>query len=191
LIAEARDPEAAGTIIARAFHDDPVNRWVFGARPMAPTFTALARHLYLARGFGHVAGEGGATLWLMDARDKDAGLLATLKVAAALGLSAGLGAMRRGLALDAVFSKAHPPERHAFLFAVGVVPEAQGKGLGGALIRAGLARVDAARLPCYLESTKERNLPLYRHFGFQDLPVLAPPGGCPPVWPMWRPAKAA
>lgn len=191
MIAEARDAEAAGAIIARAFHDDPVNRWVFGARPMAPTFTALARHLYLARGFGHMAGGDGATLWLMDACDKDAGLIATLKVAAALGLSAGLGAMRRGLALDTVFSKAHPPQPHAFLFAVGVVPEAQGKGLGGALIRAGLERVDTAGLPCYLESTKERNLPLYRHFGFQDLPLLAAPRGCPPVWPMWRPAKAA
>ncbi len=191
MIAEARNAEAAGTIIARAFDDDPVNRWVFGGGPMAPTFVALARYLYLERGFGHVAGADGATLWLMDARDKDTGLVATLKVAAALGFSAGLGAMRRGLALDAVFSKAHPPEPHAFLFAVGVVPVAQGKGLGGALIRAGLERVDAAGLPCYLESTKERNLPLYRHFGFQDLPLLEAPAGCPPVWPMWRPARAA
>lgn len=157
---------------------------------MAPTFAALARHVYLKHGFGHVAPrDAGATLWLMDWRYKDAGLLTTIKVASALGFSAGIGPMRRGLALDAAFTNAHPPEPHAFLFAIGVVPEAQGKGVGGAMLRAGLARVDAAGLPCYLESTKATNVPLYRHFGFEELPPLRVPEGCPPIWPMWRPTR--
>lgn len=204
-----RDAALAGAAIATAFADDPVNQWVFGRGRMAPTFVALARHLYLKHGFGHLAGDGmavrdqasdGAALWLMDARDKEAGLLATLRVAIVLGMTAGLGAMRRGLAIDKAFTHAHPAERHAFLFAIGVVPAAQGKGVGGALLRAGLERVDAAHLPCYLESTKQSNVPLYRHFGFEELPVMAPsvpfpqagpgglPPGCPPIWPMWRAA---
>lgn len=209
MIIEAKSDDAVrmGSAIAAAFADDPVNQWVFGRGRMAPTFGALARHLYLKRGFGHLAGEdnrasGGAALWLMDARDKEAaGLLTTLQVASVLGVTAGLGAMRRGLAIDAAFTHAHPAERHAFLFAIGVVPAAQGKGVGGALLRAGLERVDAAHLPCYLESTKQSNVALYRHFGFEELPMMASstafpqagpgvlPAGCPPIWPMWRVAR--
>lgn len=185
------DSARAGAIIARAFHDDPVNLWLFGARPMAPTFAALARHIYLRRGFGDVlAGDLGAALWLHDARDKAVPVLTTLRVALAIGASAGFGAMRRGLALDAAFTGAHPAEPHAFLFAIGVVPAAQGKGLGGVLMRAGLARIDAAGLPCYLESTKAANVPIYRHYGFETLPGFAVPPGCPPVYPMWRPKAA-
>ena len=197
--ASGTDAARAGAIIGAAFDDDPVNRWVFGAGQMAPTFTALARHLYLRRGFGDIAhddsGRGdsgqdsGAALWLIDSRDKQVSLWRTLRVASVIARTAGFGAMRRGLAIDAAFTRAHPLQRHAFLFAIGVVPAAQGRGVGGALIRAGLERVDAAGLPCYLESTKQANVPLYRHFGFEPLPLMALPAGCPPIWPMWRPAR--
>ncbi len=189
------DAAVAGSTIARAFADDPVNQWVFGRGAMAPTFTMLARHVYLKRGFGDLAqpdgagGADGAALWLMDAGDKAVGPLTTLRVAAVLAVTAGLGAMRRGLAIDDAFTAAHPAERHAFLFAIGVVPTAQGRGIGGGLLRAGLARVDAAHLPCYLESTKQSSVPLYRHFGFECLPMMPLPSGCPPIWPMWRAAK--
>lgn len=190
IAASTADAPRSGRIIARAFDDDPVNRWLFGHRAMAPTFAALARHLYLKRGFDHIVdGERGAALWLMDARDKAVPALTTLRVAAVLAASAGFGAMRRGLALDAAFTNAHPPEPHAFLFAIGVVPEAQGKGHGGELMRAGLLHVDAAHMPAYLESTKASNLPIYRHYGFEELPILAVPTGCPPIYPMWRAAR--
>jgi GNAT superfamily N-acetyltransferase len=191
--AGVNDAGRVGAIIGAAFDDDPVNRWVFGTGRMAPSFAALARHLYLRRGFGHVARDdagrdSGAAMWLLDAADKEAGLWRTVCVASVIARTAGFGAMRRGLAIDEAFTRAHPPERHAFLFAVGVLPAAQGRGVGGALIRAGLERVDAVGLPCYLESTKEANVPLYRHFGFEPLPLMAVPPGCPPIWPMWRKA---
>jgi ribosomal protein S18 acetylase RimI-like enzyme len=189
--ATLQDAESVGEVIGAAFADDPVNRWVFGAGAMSPTFAALARHLYLQRGFGHLSsGARGAALWLSDARAKEAGLWRTLRVASVMARTAGFGAMRRGLAIDTAFTRAHPAEPHAFLFAIGVVPSAQGKGVGGDLLRAGLMRVDAARLPCYLESTKEANVALYRHFGFELLPTMPLPAGCPPIWPMWRPARS-
>ena len=49
----------------------------------------------------------------------------------------------------------------------GCVPEQQGKGLGGAAIRVGLAHADAAHQPCYLETATEANLALYQHLGFE------------------------
>lgn len=185
------DAARLGRIIARAFHDDPVNLWVFGGEAaMRAAFTALARRTYLPRGFAHLdTGERGAALWLPPGQSKDGRLLDLLHIAAAIVGSGGPGALRRGLALDAAFTRAHPDGPHAYLFAVGVVPEAQGKGVGGALMRAGLARADALGVPAYLESTKESNLPLYRHFGFVEREPMVLPAGCPPVWPMWRAAR--
>jgi ribosomal protein S18 acetylase RimI-like enzyme len=190
IIGGSSDAARAGAIIARAFADDPVNRWLFRDRPMAPTFTALARMLYVPRGFVDLTEDGqGAAMWMPDIRNKQLSLLATLRVAASMLGSAGPGALQRGLALDAALTEARPKQRHAYLFAIGVVPEAQGKGLGGALLREGLARIDRLRRHAYLESSKPENLPLYRHFGFTDLPILRGPAGCPPIYPMWREAR--
>ena len=51
-----------------------------------------------------------------------------------------------------------------------------------------LAAVDAAHMPCYLESSKDTNIPIYQSFGFRLIGELQIPGG-PKVWPMWRDAR--
>ncbi|PYH88651.1 acyl-CoA N-acyltransferase [Aspergillus ellipticus CBS 707.79] len=48
------------------------------------------------------------------------------------------------------------------------LPEAQGKGVGTALLRWGLERVDAANARVYLEATDD-GYALYRKFGWEDL----------------------
>jgi hypothetical protein len=62
------------------------------------------------------------------------------------------------------------------------------RGFGGALIRENLARVDAERLPSYLESTNPVNLPRYEALGFRRIGEFAPPGGRA-VTTMWREAR--
>ena len=66
-------------------------------------------------------------------------------------------------------------------------PEHQGKGLGTALLRPGLEHADALRLPAYLESSNERNVPLYERHGFAVIAEHVLPDG-PTLWLMWRPA---
>lgn len=46
-----------------------------------------------------------------------------------------------------------------YLFAIGTLPDMQGKGYGSELIRRGLDQADAADLECWLESSKEKNIP--------------------------------
>ena len=59
-------------------------------------------------------------------------------------------------------------------------------------MRSRLARCDAARLPAYLESSKERNVPFYERHGFRVTGELTIPGGGPTLWLMWRnPAEEA
>jgi GNAT superfamily N-acetyltransferase len=58
------------------------------------------------------------------------------------------------------------PWPHLRLDFFGVVPAAQGTGLGSALIEHGHARADAMGLPCYLETFTERNVAFYRRRGY-------------------------
>jgi len=79
----------------------------------------------------------------------------------------------------------HPQEPHWYLPLVGVDPHAQGRGLGGALMRHALAQSDAAGLPAYLESSNPRNISLYRRHGFEALGEIQVGAG-PLVTPMLR-----
>ena len=62
----------------------------------------------------------------------------------------------------------------------------QGRGIGSALMQPTLARADEARLSCYLETVKERNVVYYRKHGFEVAEEQAVAGDGPPVWMMIR-----
>ncbi|HWA91550.1 MAG TPA: hypothetical protein VG889_16045 [Rhizomicrobium sp.] len=84
--------------------------------------------------------------------------------------------------------KVHPKIPHYYLQVIGTDPPAQGKGFAGAILRPQLAASDAAGMPCYLESSKETNIPVYRSFGFEVTGEIEIPDG-PTLWPMWREAR--
>jgi ribosomal protein S18 acetylase RimI-like enzyme len=87
-----------------------------------------------------------------------------------------------------MIEKRHPHEPHYYLQAIGTDPAKQGKGYGGVVIRRHIAVADAAAMPCYLESSKETNIPIYKSFGFEVTGEIALPNG-PTIWPMWRNAR--
>jgi GNAT superfamily N-acetyltransferase len=86
----------------------------------------------------------------------------------------------------------HPrrPE-HWYLHYLGVVPERQGRGLGGMLMQPVLERCERERLPAYLESSTERNRALYERNGFAVTDTFHMPGRGPLVRQMWREPRPA
>lgn len=75
---------------------------------------------------------------------------------------------------------------HWYLWALGVDPDAQGQGIGGALLRPVLERADADGVPCYLETQTEANVAFYRKRGFETVLEEREPVGGLPVWFMVR-----
>jgi ribosomal protein S18 acetylase RimI-like enzyme len=87
---------------------------------------------------------------------------------------------RLGDALDAVF----PRDPVRYLQVLGVAPDAQGRGVGSALLRRGLGAADVAREVVYLETGKGANVAYYGRHGFTLVAPGAPAYDGGPV--MWR-----
>ena len=78
-----------------------------------------------------------------------------------------------------------PDEPHWYLRQIGVDPAARGRGLGSALLRAGLDEVDRDGARAYLEATSAGSKSLYERHGFMSLREVKV-GDAPPLWPMVR-----
>jgi ribosomal protein S18 acetylase RimI-like enzyme len=84
----------------------------------------------------------------------------------------------------------HPSRpSHWYLAVLGTDPDAQGQGLGSAVLRPALEQCDADQISAYLESSKERNIDFYARHGFRVIKELRLPRG-PTIWPMWREPRA-
>jgi ribosomal protein S18 acetylase RimI-like enzyme len=188
IASQEQTPEVADTLAA-AFFADPVAMW------LVPDD---AQRMPLMRAFFQTvlesAWQGGrliytaediqaASVWILPGRaqltEEEAGKL--MPVLAEIFRD-------RTSALDVLMSSQdehHPHEPHYYLPFIGTRPEAQGQGLGSAILRPALARADADGMPAYLEATTERNRALYERYGFAVIGLLEVPDG-PTMFKMWR-----
>jgi ribosomal protein S18 acetylase RimI-like enzyme len=167
--ATAADRPAMVSVLAAAFADDPALAWIFPANRAA----RLVRFFdFIARSDGQLAdaqlacsADGriiGVALWRPPGHWAlpASSLIASLpRLIATFGL-----ALPRALGLLGTMDRQHDRRPHWYLQFIGVAPAAQGTGIGGALLRAGLAR--AAGQPCYLETATPSNVGLYQAHGF-------------------------
>ncbi|MBN1630173.1 MAG: GNAT family N-acetyltransferase [Thermoleophilia bacterium] len=72
------------------------------------------------------------------------------------------------------------------LSVLGVRKAHQGKGLGGALLRALIEDCEKRCLPTYLETETEENVRMYERFGFELLKQVDLPNLGLPMWEMMR-----
>ena len=185
--ASPRDWPQLGAITAEAFAEDPVNLWIFGnTGPMADVFGALARAVYLKRGFCHVSGDEGATMWSHSSANREPGALAMLGLVSSIMRKGTKGAAKRGMTAAETMAREHPSAPHLYLFTIGTRKAARGKGLGKRLMAPVLAAADRDGLPCYLENSNPANTGFYRSHGFERVKLFAPGPGGPPLEAMWR-----
>lgn len=90
------------------------------------------------------------------------------------------------MAYSGKIHKSSVKEPHWYLWAIGVHPEYQGKGIGGKLLRPVLARAGRTRTPCYLETHNQRNIPFYEKFGFRIVEEGRVPEHNLPIWAMLK-----
>lgn len=185
------DHELIGRIIGESFAGDPVNEFLLGPeRAIRMYNTIVAKKLYLKHGFGHIAEDlSGGTMWLPPGISTELPWWQSMGVAALLIKYGGLRGLFQGLSAAENIAQHRPKEPFFYLYAIGNVPRAQGKGMGGRLLDAGLKVVDQAAMPAFLECSKESNISFYNRYGFELVSENIVVRGCPPEWLMYRPAK--
>jgi ribosomal protein S18 acetylase RimI-like enzyme len=82
------------------------------------------------------------------------------------------------------------PYPHWYLDMIGVDPPYQGQGFCSRLVRPVLERIDRERTPCYLETNAEKNVAIYRRFGFEVISEDRMPGLEMTTFGMLRRAQA-
>jgi hypothetical protein len=88
------------------------------------------------------------------------------------------------------FDHAHPrTEPHYYLSLLGTQNGHRGCGLGMALLKENLMRIDGEHMPAYLESSNPANNHRYESAGFVKVVSFEAPGNGPVVTGMWRKAR--
>jgi len=197
----AETPETATTAtaasaaldLATAFVDDPVFLW-FSRTDSRRDAARLAFFRFLLNdmvmGVGEVlrpAAGGAAAIWMPSEALGGHSLHRELQsMPILLGLT-GWSRFWRLLQLREAMDRRHPMDRpHAYLWFLGVTPEAQGHGVGSRLLKAKIDRLDAARRPAFLETATTRNVEFYRRHGFEVVAEYRPSPTGPMNWAMWR-----
>jgi ribosomal protein S18 acetylase RimI-like enzyme len=192
--ATSEDVPAVTACLASAFSQDPVwGRWTF------PEQATRHERVYELMGFWTAAAvrhgwvrmtdnAEAAAVWIPPGKsemtEEEESRLAT-RLGELLG--------ERASALNDLFNQfdEHHPEEpsHYYLSLWGAHRDHAGRGIGTALIRDNLARIDAEGMPAYLESTNPANLRRYEALGFASTGKFGPAGG-PVITTMWREARA-
>jgi len=186
-IHSATPDQAAETVacVVAAFISDPLVRFAWPAAHQYLDAMPRAVRAFAGASFDHraadtAAGFCGAGLWLPPGVHPDGAALEELFRDTAQAENLG--------DLLATFEKMdewHPEEPHWYLPMIGVDPSAQGRGVGGALMRHAIARADEDGVFSYLESSNPRNISLYERHGFEVMARIQI-GACPLVTPMLR-----
>jgi GNAT superfamily N-acetyltransferase len=174
------------TVVA-AFISDPVERWLWREAwrylTHFPAFVAAfgsaafaADTVWALEDFAAVA------LWMPPGTAPDGDRIVTV-------LRDTVPAEQHGdvFAVLEQMDRAHPRSPHWYLPWLAVDPCRQRAGLGNRLLTRSLARVDADRLPAYLETPNPRTVALYERHGFEVVAV-SQAGACPPITSMLRAA---
>lgn len=185
--ANREDGKLVGEYIGAAFAQDALSLWSIG-KPSAVAFVyqLLAERLYVPAGQSTIVRGSGGALWLPPRKSKTVPLGATLAMVKHLFSSGGFRQLLRAVRVDQALQIRRPKTAHYYLFAIGVLPEARGRGIGEKLLRHTLTIADQENTPAYLENTNPRNTPLYERVGFRARDAFEPIPGCPPIVPMWR-----
>lgn len=196
-VIRASDADASrlSQVIADAFIDLPPSRWLISdpvaRRDVFPGYFLIFVEHALASGAVYTTGDRSAVaLWHFVGEGHEGG---------PADYEARLAALTgpwtdRFIAFDAALDRCHPVGLpHHYLAMIAVRPDRQGAGTGAGLLRSHHQEIDRrGGAPAYLEASSERVRSLYLRHGYAqrpDSPFYLPDGG-PPMWPMWRRARA-
>jgi ribosomal protein S18 acetylase RimI-like enzyme len=184
------DLDALAGALGRAFDADPIFRAILPGdthrrRALPTLFREWIRLLHLPHPESSWTTDdlAGAALWSPPGA-WHVGVGAMARMGPAMIAAMGTRTLP-GLRVLHAIEAPHPKESHYYLRVLGCEPDRQGQGIGSRLMQPMLEQCDARGSPAYLESSNEKNVPLYRRHGFEVTGEVVTHLG-PRAWLMWR-----
>ena len=189
--------ERASEVLSRAFRDDPLSVYLFPdpverEENMPRVFRSMLSYGHLYGGAVVSPNLEGVVVWIPSERTHHTLWRDIRSGNTTMLFSIGRKAAVRWKALGAyvgAIKKRHVPTAYCYGLLLAVDPVYQGKGYGGALLRAVLSGADREHRPCYLETMSERDISFFEHFGFRVVEEGLVPGTELRVWGMMRDEK--
>jgi ribosomal protein S18 acetylase RimI-like enzyme len=177
--------ETCAGILARAFANDPVARWIYADEIEYwldfPAFVqASAGKAFAYDTVYQAPGATGCALWLPPHVRADENSINMIINASLLGTKA-----EETLAFVDALSRHRPHTPHWYLAMIGVEPSRQAQSIGSELMRQVVDACDADRAFAYLEATTEENSRFYERFGFRTVTSIQL-GSSPTLYAMVR-----
>lgn len=186
--------KAGGSVLARAFADDPFFTFVLPEptrriRILNWLFEKTIRYGLLYGKVFTTPGLDGIAIWLHLQR-VSLNFLGTLRSGLfQLPFHLSGQELARCLRLSHQTDRLHEQSitgPHWYLQGLGVEPARRGLGIGSSLLQPVLALADQKAIACYLDTTKEQNLSFYARHGFAVTGHKPSKHGEPPIWGMLR-----
>lgn len=185
-IAVKSDADSVADILSAAFRDDPIMLWTFGnPKGIGRAMRIFFLSVYLRQGLVHIEKQAlGVSMWLLPGRPRKLPGPAALRYAITLAPVAGLSPIYRGASFADALTNVRGHRLALYLFALGIRPEAQGRGLGSTMIASGLELASHLGVPVELETSKPANIAYYENHGFRVRSEIKAGKGAPMVWSM-------
>ncbi len=171
-----RDRDAAAAVLGRAFAAYTLFQYYFHdeteRQEAAQTFASISLSLCLKYGEVYASSDRleGVAAWLPPGKAPFGGWQIVRSVPLsflATFARQGAGAMwPYGRFVDRLHRRL-VPYPHWYLEIIGVDPVYQGRGFSSRLLTPMLERIDRDQMPCFLETNTEKNVAIYRRFGFE------------------------
>ncbi len=189
------DLKSLSVLSAQAYHDDPLFSWMYPSISTRNNLKFMFK-MGLIHDFRHgfvYASENlsGFAAWV----PYEKAIMSTVDMLKS-GMFSFLLARGKALKHILVFNefvedrhRHHANFPHWYLHNLAVSPDLQKKGIASSLLAQSLALVDEQHLPSYLETQTEKNVVLYKRFGFTVLEATKVPGTEFNFWLMLREKK--
>jgi GNAT superfamily N-acetyltransferase len=171
-VLEDDEVRRAASVIARAFHDDPLNVYLYPddrerTRLAPQMFEALVRYDHLFGRVDRLLDFVAVATWQLPGETTET--QERLAQAGFDDLPDEVPLERLGAVFDVITAAIEriAPEPHWHLRLLAVDPGRQSGGLGANLLQDGLRRADASGRPVLLETFAERTVPFYCRNGFE------------------------
>ncbi len=193
---QKKDIETACQVLGKAFHYDPV--WIYiipdeneRKEKLPFVFEYILRYsLKYGEVYAPTENLEGIAVWVPHTTVEKSfwRILRSGAFKAALKMGNKLGKKTEKL-LDPIDQdrREHMKDRsYIYLQAIGVLPEFQGQGFGGRLLKLLFTKADREGISIYLETETEKNVQIYTKYGFETLKEANLLGTDFPFWEMVR-----